>query len=370
MTAVEGEFVSALSPFAPRAGAGGYPCQGLYHHPAGARPRTAVIATHYDVDFAEHYLALYLAARGYGFLGWNTHFRGNGMYFRLDQALAEIGVGVRWLREVAGVEQVVLLGNSGGGSLMAAYQAQAVAGTVTPSSPRAADAIGALPPGDLYVSLAAHTGRPEVLTSWMDASVIDETDPAAADPSLDPYDPANGPPFDDGFQARYREAQRARNHRVTAWARAELGRLAATRAADRLFTLHRTWADLRMIDPSIEPSERAPHQCYRGDPRTANYGVSGIGMVSTLTTWLDMWSLETSQCQAGLHLPHVTVPSLVVQARGDTGVFPGDARAMLEGLGATDRQVVELEGDHYFQTPDGARDVVADTVADWLAAHP
>ncbi|MHC1560776.1 alpha/beta hydrolase family protein [Actinomycetospora sp. C-140] len=366
---VERDFVSAVSPLAPRAGAGGHPCQGLYHHPTGTRPRVAVVAAHYDVDFAEHYLAPYLAARGYGFLGWNTRFRGNGMHFLLDHAVAEIGVGVRWLREEAGVEQVVLLGNSGGGSLMAAYQAQAVAGTVTASSLAAADAIADLPPGDLFVSLAAHTGRPEVLTAWMDASVIDETDPAACDPSLDPYDPAHGPPFDEEFVARYRQAQRARNHRVTAWVKAELGRLTSTRADDRLFTLYRTWADLRMIDPSIEPSERRPTWCYRGDPQAANYGVHGIAMVSTLRSWLSMWSLETSECQAARHLPHVTVPSLVIQARGDTGVFPGDARAMLEGLGADDRRVVSLTGDHYFLSPSGARDEVADVIAEWLGAR-
>ena len=35
----------------------------------------------------------YLAERGFGFLGWNTRFRGNEAHFLLDHALAEIGVG-------------------------------------------------------------------------------------------------------------------------------------------------------------------------------------------------------------------------------------------------------------------------------------
>ena len=38
---------------------------------------------------------------------------------------------MKWLREVAGVERVVLFGNSGGGSLMAAYQSQAVKPSIT-----------------------------------------------------------------------------------------------------------------------------------------------------------------------------------------------------------------------------------------------
>jgi pimeloyl-ACP methyl ester carboxylesterase len=359
------EFVGLVSPLAQRAGAGGHPCQGVYHAPAGARPRTAFIATHYNVDFSEHYLAPYLAERGFGFLGWNTRFRGAEAHFLLDHALAEIGVGVDWLREQAGVERVVLLGNSGGGSLMAAYQSQAVAPNVTPSSSRAADAIAELPPGDAYIALAAHPGRPEVLTAWLDPSVTDETDPLSVDPALDPFDPANGPPFDEAFQRRYRAAQRARNQRITDWASQQLAALAGGRARDRLFQTSRTWADLRMIDPTIEPSERAPRTCYRGDPQAANYGVVGIGALSTLRTWLSMWGLETSQCRAAPHLARITVPALVVHARADTGVYESDARAIHDALAATDRTLEFVTGDHYFTEPAGARARVADLIAGW-----
>ena len=59
-------------------------------------------------------------------------------------------------------------------------------------------------------------GRPEVLTDWMDASVIDENDPVATDESLNPFNPDNGPPYSAEFIARYRAAQRARNQRARA----------------------------------------------------------------------------------------------------------------------------------------------------------
>ncbi|MFC4945957.1 hypothetical protein [Pseudonocardia sp. GCM10023141] len=368
-TATAREFVGLPSPLAPRAGAGGHPCQGLYHRPAGKRPRTAFIATHYNVDFAEHYLAPFLAERGYGFLGWNTRFRGAEAYFLLDHALAEIGVGVRWLREEAGVERVVLLGNSGGGSLMAAYQSQSVEPTVRASGSRAADAIADLPAADAFVALAAHLGRPEVLTAWMDPSVTDESDPLSLDPALDPFDPANGPPFDADFQHRYREAQSARNRRITEWAHAQLAALEGTRATDRLFQTFRTWADLRMIDPAVEPSPRRPRWCYRGEPQAANYGVFSVGVQSTLRTWLSMWSLQTSQCRAAPHLARITVPALVVHARGDTGVHESDAHAIHDGLAATDRTLELVPGDHYFTEPTGARAQVADLIAGWTAAR-
>src|SRR5262249_40908777 len=115
------EFVSSEAPGAPRTGPGGYPCQGVYHRPEGQYPKTALIAAHYEADFSEHYLAEFMAELGYGFLGWTTRFRGRGAFFLLEHALVDIGVGVQWLRD-HGVEKVVLLGNSGGASLMSAYQ--------------------------------------------------------------------------------------------------------------------------------------------------------------------------------------------------------------------------------------------------------
>ena len=202
---LDAQFVGRVSPTAARIQAGGHPCQGIYWTKAGARPRTALIATHYNVDFSEHYSAPYFAERGLGFLGWNTRYRGAEDLFILEHALIDIAVGVRWLREEAGVEQVVILGNSGGGSLMGAYQAEAIAPTLAGGLQGAgAAALAALPRADLYVSLNAHRGRPEVLTDWMDASVVDETDPTLTDPALDPFNPDNGPPYSAEFIARYR----------------------------------------------------------------------------------------------------------------------------------------------------------------------
>lgn len=362
MSGIERRFVGLASPVVGRAGAGGHPCQGLYHTPLGRRPRVAFVATHYNIDFAQHHLAEPLARRGFGFLGWNTRFRGAEAYFRLDHAVAEIGVGIRWLREEVGVEQVVLLGNSGGGSLMAAYQAAAVApGTVADES------LGRLAPAQLYVSVAAHPGRPDVFTAWLDPSVADEGDPVATTADLDLYDPARTVPLDPAWVARYRAAQEARNRRITAWVEAERDRLRAAGHPDRLFTVARLWADPRFVDPTLDPNDRPTPWCYLGHPARANRGIHGVGVVSSLRTWLEMWSLDRSGCRSGPHLARITVPSLVVQAAADSGVFPCDAAAIHDGLASADRRLVTLPGDHYFVEPAGARDDLADTVAAWVA---
>jgi pimeloyl-ACP methyl ester carboxylesterase len=367
---VERRFVSLPSPTARRNGAGYMPTQGVYHCLKGTKPRTAFIATHYNVDFSEHYMGELMAARGYGFLGWNTRFRGVEHYFTLDNALVDIGVGVRWLREEAGVEKIVLLGNSGGGSLMAAYQSQATEPNLKPLlDVPVPEAALELLPCDYYVSTNAHPGRPEVLTNWFDPSVTDENDPTSVDPSLDMYNPDNGPPYSSEFVQRYRAAQVARNHRITAWALEELKRLRDAGCIDRVFNMHRAWADLRYLDPSLDPNDREVGVCYLGPPKFFNYSPYGIGTSNTIRTWLSMWSLETSQCRGIPHLERIKVPSLVVQSMADSGVFPVDARIIADNLAAEDKTLEFIAGDHYLEQPTNARDVVSDLIAGWLQDH-
>ena len=270
---------------APRSEVGGHPCQGIYWTPKGQRPRVALIATHYNVDFAEHYLAPYIATRGYGFLGWNTRYRGAEDLFTLEHALIDIGAGVKWLRD-QGVERVVILGNSGGGSLMGAYQAEATAPTLAAGMQGAARAaLESLPKADLYISLNAHSGRPEVLTNWLDPSVTDERDPVATDQSLNMYNKENGPPYSDAFITRYRAAQRARNQRITDWCKAELKRLNAAGIPDYLFPLFRAWADLRFMDGA--------HRSVR--PRGAGLPIAAIRRSRTAASG----SGAPARCAAG-----------------------------------------------------------------------
>jgi pimeloyl-ACP methyl ester carboxylesterase len=367
---IQREFVSLVSPTSARNGAGFNPCQGLYYTPAGKRPKVAFIATHYNVDFSEHYPAEYLARRGYGYLGWNTRFRGNEAFFILEHALIDIGAGVRWLKEEAGVERVVIVGNSGGGSLMGAYQSQATEPNITATRGlKLPDAVLELPACDFYVSLCAHAGRPEVLTAWMDPAVVDETDPSKTDESISMYNPDNGPPYSDEFVRRYRAAQEARNHRITDWCIAELERLEKIGMSDRAFNMFRTWADPRLMDGALDPSERVVGRCYAGDPKTANYAPRGIGLTNTCRTWLSMWSLKESQCRGVPHLQRIRVPSLVIQSLGDTGVFPSDAREIHDSLAAADKTLEFMTGDHYLEEPTSAREEVADRIDGWLRAR-
>jgi hypothetical protein len=367
---VRREFVAVDSPTGRVNGAGYHPCQGVWYTSGPTAPKVGVIASHYNVDFSEHYLGEPLARRGMGLLGWNTRYRGNDAWFMLEHALVDVGAGVRWLREEAKVDTVVLLGNCGGGSLMAAYQSQATAPTIEPAPGLGLPpALEELPSADLYVSLQAHLGRAEVLTNSLDPAVVDEADPLSRDPGLDMFDEANGPPYDEAFVTRYRAAQEARNDRITEWVEEELERLTAGGVFDRNFTVARTWADPRFLDPTLDPSDRQPRRCLGGDPRWANASPYGIASSCTLRTWLGLWSLRRSQCRGAPHLARVTLPALVLQSTADVAVFPSDAVTIHEGLASADKELQWMSGDHYLESPGEAREEAAERVAAWIESR-
>lgn len=353
---VVSRYFSTESESAKRSMTGQPPCIGLYWTPKDQDPEVAVMLVHYSVDFTEHFLIPPLAARGFGVLGYATRYRSMEEKFVLENALDDIAAGTKWLEENTNVKKIVFLGTSGGGSLLAAFQARA---EKSPST-RGADA---------FIFLNAHPGRADVLTDWMDPSVLDENDPTNRDPTLDMYNAVNGPPYSPEFQTRYREAQRQRNHRITAWAKQELKRLNECGISDRIFSVSRTLADLRFLDPAIDPSERETPACYMGDPKKANNGVTFLARATTLQTWLSMWSLEDSQSRFKYQAATFSLPTIVIQALGDIGVFPSMAREIHEMVGSKDKELVFIPGSHCFDDSQKSLDDVSDLMVSWVKKH-
>ncbi|KAF4345541.1 alpha beta hydrolase [Fusarium beomiforme] len=357
-TAPEGvspRFVGLDAPSKKRSPSGQHTCQGLYWTLKSKTPTIAFVATHYNADFSEHYLAGHLAANGYGFLGWNTRFRGLEDLFILEPALEDIGVGVRWLKEVAGIEKVILIGNSGGGSLMAAYHAKS-------------QDDASLVKADAFIFVNSHTGRPDVFSNWLDPAVVDEDDPVKTDPTLDMYNPANGPPYSPDFIKRYRAAQIERNHRITEWVKKELQRLNKAGIPDRLFVIHRTMADLRFTDTTIDPSDRPANSCYFGDPAQANRGIGLAGRTSSLRTWLSLWSLRDSNIKFNVFAAKWNnTPSAVIQGTSDVGVFNSDARSIFDSLETEDKELHFVPGGHFFNDSQEVFDGALKLIVSWVA---
>lgn len=109
------------------------------------------------------------------------------------------------------------------------------------------------------------------------------------------YHAANGPPYSQEFIQPYRAAPVDKNHRITQWVKQELQRLNDAGVPDRIFLIHRTIADLRSMNATIDQSDRPVPSCYFGDPVQANYGIGLAGHSSSLHTWLSLWSLQESE---------------------------------------------------------------------------
>lgn len=332
--------------------------------PPGAR--TAAILVHPSSNMMSHYLIDPLNERGLAVLALNTRYVGGDQVLIMENAIQDIGAAVRYLRE-QGFQRVVLLGNSGGASLTAYYQAQAEGITVdrTPAGDPVHLVAEEMPPADALVLLAGHPGRSTLMTTYIDAAVTDEHDPDATDASLDIYDPANQP-FTDEFVARVRAAQRARSERITRWA---LGRLAELRARpagarDEAFVVHRTYADPRFVDRRLDPNDRAPGG-NRGDtPQQANLSANNLARFSTITSWLSQWS-TLSHADGPDNLAKTSIPVLQLEYTADAGIFPSDvARWSAAGGERVENHRIVGASHYLYRLPEQLRQV-ADLTASW-----
>jgi pimeloyl-ACP methyl ester carboxylesterase len=274
-----------------------------------------------------------------------------------------------------GAEAVVLLGNSGGGSLMALAHAERGI-------------------GDGWVGMAAHPGEGVFMLQVIDPSVADENDPFATVPELDMYNPDNGwrpwpepSSYDPQWLERYRKAQVERVARLDAIAKASIDDARAAGGSLRglhpaaetwawreqrrraVFTkymvIYRTLADPAYLDLSIDPDDRPMGSLFAfPDPFDANYGRGGLARTMTARGWLSTWSGLSSHAKLADTMPKVQIPTLLIHPTADTEIRVWQAREIVDNSGAVDKTYVEMKGaPHYLE---GHRQEAIAHMVDWM----
>ncbi len=311
------------------------------------------------------------ASQGIHIIGADSRYRGRDDALIMEKVVTDLGAFVRHAKETLGYKRVVLLGWSGGGSLSSYYQAQAEAPSVT-SSPcgtgpdlTTANLIAA----DAVIFMAAHVSRHGTLTEWIDPAISDENDPYTRNPELDIYSGKIKPPFSESFIEMYREAQIARARRITAWVKNKLEWLQANgrEHEEFAFTTHGTMADPRWLDPTIDPNDRQPGQCYLGDPRNVNMGPVGLARASTLRSWLSQWSYDDANGDGPKCAAAITKPVLVINNTADDACTPSHSQRLFDGVAHNNKSLQHIKGaTHYYQgQPELAAQAVS-VVRDWL----
>ena len=290
----------------------------------------------------------------------------------MEKVLVDLGAYIRLARETLGYTKVVLVGWSGGGSLSLFYQEQALNPTIvaTPAGDPVDIAAAQLIPADAIVFVAAHMSRARILSEWLDPSVHDETRPENRVTELDLYSPdnPNRPPYEPSYIAAFRTAQVARMHRITAWVRSELERLRLKGGAEleRAFVVHRTLADPRFLDPTLEPSERRPNWCFLGNPETVNVGPNGLARFSSLRSWLSQWSLEDSVADGPTSASRVSTPLLVIENGADDAVPPSHPRTLFESSISKDKTRITIpRATHFYQSQPDELTAALDALNAW-----
>lgn len=365
-----------------RAADGGVSRGTLYWTPA-KRPKTVVVSMHPSSDNQRHFVLRPAAAHGYAGFGLAGRFTGQDAAIH-EPVLLDLAAAIKWLKEERGFTQIVLAGHSGGGSLMAYYQSQAATAPPgrnkgTPGGDPPDLNAHTMIPADGVAILNASEGEGLHVQHHLDPSLAREDDPLSIDPALDMYNPENGfrePPavskYSPEFVQRFREAQKARDRRLTEWARSQLTqrnyyrsllneagfsslpferRQYIERRANHLpvMILYRSEADLAYTDLSIDPSDRVYGSNYGPRPDQRNYSQDARVRSLRPDAYLSTMSGTSSYARLHDNIKRVTVPTLVLGGTADRGIFPSEQKTTFANSGAKDKTIVWIEGaDHGF----------------------
>jgi pimeloyl-ACP methyl ester carboxylesterase len=345
--------------------------EGVLYRPRGKPSKSLLVFMHPASSCSHLLVPRALAQAGFHVLCAGNRYARNDTTCIMEKAIIDYGMYARYAKEVLGYEKLILSGWSGGGSLTSLYQSQAEHTTITDTPAGDPIELGKLVPGDAFIFHAAHLSRAEVLRDFIDPSIVEENDPDRRIVELDLYDPRNPnqPPYSHDYLEFFRKSQLARIRRRTAYAKELLERFRHTGAAEmeRGLLTHRTLADPRFLDGSVDPNDREIGKCFLGIPGEANVSPAGVARFSVCRAWLSQWSIDDTRAHALEAAPHISVPSLVIENSADDAVPQPHPRRFFDALRSTDKTfaVLDKANHYYLDQPDKLEESLA-LISTWL----
>lgn len=363
--------------------------RGALYVRADKQPKTAVVLMHPESDQTLDYRLVPLAKAGFAALGLAGRYTNDNAHLIMEELVLDLAAWIKYLKEKKGITHVVLLGHSGGGSLVAFYQNQAIKRppnrikqTPAGDPPNLNDYD--LPKADGLIISAAHWGRGWAVLRKIDPSVVDEEDPLSVDPSLDMYNPANGfriPPessrYSEEFLKRFQAGKEERMRRLVEQAKGYVAekkfykklmeqpdfkkrplyeQIQIERRAiiQRYMVIYRVMAIPKYTDLSIDPSDRLVGSNVTFRPDLGNYSEYFHPNAITPEAFL---SAESTASNVRLleNLAEITEPTLVICGTADRSEYPSEQKAIFEAAATKDKKLVWIEGADHGYNPSGPK---------------
>lgn len=182
------------------------------------KSKIAVVIIHSDNDYSNFNMCGELAKRGYITLGGQVKNPDD----TLDRKLLNIDSAVNFLRAYPGIEKVVLMGHSGGATLMSAYKAIAENGAEVFRGDHMllkCSIDKPLADADGIMFIDSNWGNGAMTLFSLDPAVVEEGNGMKLNSEYDILDPKNGfdpngSHYSEEFLKKYLAAQRARNNKL------------------------------------------------------------------------------------------------------------------------------------------------------------
>ncbi|HIR28976.1 MAG TPA: alpha/beta hydrolase [Candidatus Choladousia intestinigallinarum] len=204
---------------------------GIFYEPVdpALRKETGILLMHSDSDYYGFIPAPELASRGFTVLASNVE----KPCMTLDKKLLDVKRGVEYLRKIPGLQRVVLLGHSGGATLMSAYQCVAENGPEIFQDDRKIvklSDIGPLPKADAVMFLDSNWGNGVMTLLSLEPGISDNATSRNLKPGFDLFAPENGfspegADYSPEFIRNYQRGQEKRNEELIGQALERLGEL-------------------------------------------------------------------------------------------------------------------------------------------------